>query len=814
MAGKLSLKNVNIQTKVLVSVSVLLIVAVSIMVSVIYSNQKDALIGKTIQESKALARSHAAQFKSRLENALQASKQLASVLEAQVSANGGSGAKRAVADSVLKQVARSESYFYGTYCVFKPNAFDNKDTLFENANDHHDETGQYYPYFYKEGGRIKSMPLAGYESKHWWKNPVESKKAYISDTYVTDYVDERMTTINHPILKNGEVIGVVGVDIVLGSFQSIIEGITPYESGYAFLMDAAKQLSAHPTEKVIGDAVTKYFDPSDSEAIERSFQRQETVVVEKQAVGGTQSASKFIFFPFEVGKTGSFWSMGLSVPLDKVFADARQLRNTASIIAAVSLAVILILLYFLARSISRPIMLLAGSSEKIAQGDYESMPDGSRFGGELKTLHSSMTAMIETIKQTISYYETVLDDMASPFFWSNADGTVRKFNKEAAKLIEADDRESLIGKSAAYAFYGDESRQTITDKVLKEKAAVYGVQSEFTTRKGNSKWIQVDAAPLLDAENRVNSVFVNIMDITDIKEQEARIKRQNEQLEEASKRAMEVSERMATASEELSAQVEEASRGAEEQQNRASEVATSMDQMNASVLEISKNASSAAEGAENTKQKAQEGDQIFGKVASYMNGVNQSAKGLKESINNLGSEVQGINKVMDMINDIADQTNLLALNAAIEAARAGEAGKGFAVVADEVRKLAEKTMEATKEVGGTINTVISGTEKNVSEMNETEKSVAETTQLVEQARSNLQEIVSYAEENSEQVRNIATASEEQSSASEQINQSTEEVNRTAKEAADTMRESAQAINDLNKLAQELDHIVQSMRSEG
>ncbi|EFI34860.1 methyl-accepting chemotaxis sensory transducer [Desulfonatronospira thiodismutans ASO3-1] len=275
----------------------------------------------------------------------------------------------------------------------------------------------------------------------------------------------------------------------------------------------------------------------------------------------------------------------------------------------------------------------------------------------------------------------------------------------------------------------------------------------------------------------------------------------------------EVVERMTSASDELSAQVEQSSRGAEQQKQRTGETATAMEEMNATVLEVAKNASSAAESSDQARTKALEGADVVKQSVQAINRVQQQAGEMKDSLAGLGKQSEQIGQIMNVIEDIADQTNLLALNAAIEAARAGDAGRGFAVVADEVRKLAEKTMKATKEVGEAISSIQSGADENIQGMDKVAQLVDESTGLANNSGEALKEIVALAEQAADQVRSIATASEEQSSASEEVNRSMEEISRISQETADVMQQSAQAISDLAQQAQELSELVNRLKEE-
>jgi methyl-accepting chemotaxis protein len=123
---------------------------------------------------------------------------------------------------------------------------------------------------------------------------------------------------------------------------------------------------------------------------------------------------------------------------------------------------------------------------------------------------------------------------------------------------------------------------------------------------------------------------------------------------------------------------------AERQAASLQEANATMEALSVSVRDNSQNAEISAAKAAEALRRAADGQLI----------VEQAIRAMAE----IQSDSQKVADITGMIDSIAFQTNLLALNAAVEAARAGDSGKGFAVVASEVRGLAQRSAEAASEI--------------------------------------------------------------------------------------------------------------------
>ena len=278
-------------------------------------------------------------------------------------------------------------------------------------------------------------------------------------------------------------------------------------------------------------------------------------------------------------------------------------------------------------------------------------------------------------------------------------------------------------------------------------------------------------------------------------------------------RAEAFSSRVTDSAEELAAMISQVKRGAMLQTERMEQTASAMEQMNNAVLDVARNAGQASENARDTKAKAQNGAKLVQNAVTAIATVNDHTGNMRQGMENLERQVESIGRVMDVISEIADQTNLLALNAAIEAARAGDAGRGFAVVADEVRKLAEKTMEATQEVGRSIDAIRDATGRNIDNTRQAVMAVEESTRLAMETGAAQEEILRLVDDNSIQVDGIASASEQQSATSDQINGAVSEVRTIAEESLEGMHRSYEAVQALTSLSGELRAMIEDMLTD-
>ncbi|MDH5219000.1 MAG: methyl-accepting chemotaxis protein, partial [Gammaproteobacteria bacterium] len=247
--------------------------------------------------------------------------------------------------------------------------------------------------------------------------------------------------------------------------------------------------------------------------------------------------------------------------------------------------------------------------------------------------------------------------------------------------------------------------------------------------------------------------------------------------------------------------------GAEQQASEAERVATAVNEMASTVQEVARNAAAAADSALNADEKARSGKTVVTTTVDSIRNLVQSVEQSSQVIENLKENSVSIGTVLDVIKGIAEQTNLLALNAAIEAARAGEQGRGFAVVADEVRTLAKRTQESTQEIEEIITSLQEGANNAVTAMASSHDTAQSTMEQASEAGQVLDDITIAVGSISDMNRQIATATEEQTSVAQELDQNIVNIRNYANDLSAEANKSANEGNNLDQAGAQLQKLI-------
>jgi twitching motility protein PilJ len=222
-----------------------------------------------------------------------------------------------------------------------------------------------------------------------------------------------------------------------------------------------------------------------------------------------------------------------------------------------------------------------------------------------------------------------------------------------------------------------------------------------------------------------------------------------------------------------------------------------------SIKEVDSSAAQSAGVARRTLAATEKGALAVRNTISAMDDIREQIQDTSKRIKRLGESSQEIGEIVDLISDITEQTNVLALNAAIQAASAGEAGRGFSVVAEEVQRLAERSAEATKQIGALVKTIQGDTHDAVAAMEKSTLGVVEGAKLSDEAGQSLREIEQVSNELATLINSISTSTQVQADMAGEVASVMQDILKITVQTTEGTRLTANSIGQLTNLASDL-----------
>lgn len=103
----------------------------------------------------------------------------------------------------------------------------------------------------------------------WYYIPIANGKETWINPYFNQNMGEEIISYVIPIILEGEVFGIVGMDISTSVLYENTKAVTVYDSGYAFLMDSDGRFVYHP--EMEGDSKTPEFDAQHAYLFKKSM---------------------------------------------------------------------------------------------------------------------------------------------------------------------------------------------------------------------------------------------------------------------------------------------------------------------------------------------------------------------------------------------------------------------------------------------------------------------------------------------------------------------------------------------------------------
>ena len=770
--------NVRTRMMTLIFLPVILTVAVILTITILSSRAIAAEQSEMIIEG--YAEKYARYVKAELEVALDASRTIAQIMQGYEDVP--IDLRRDNLNLILRNVLEANPAFVGVWTCWEPDALDGLDAQFAGS-DGYDETGRFVPYWYRSADQILYEPLVGYTEPGAGDSHLlarDSGDEVVMEPYPYELGGKTvvMTSLVVPIFSSdGKVLGTAGIDITLDYLQDFFGDIQVYKTGFGRLLSAQGIVVTHPDTSRIGELIGEFTSGTQDEVFERLLNGETFSSIEYSVA--LQRDTLKSFSPIFIGKAKTPWIFSVVVPQEEVFEEANSLVTRIIIVGVIGLLIIGAFILLTANNITSPLKQLTLVSERLSTGDLCRDLDPARKdkllkrGDELGRIGKAFFIMIDEYLQSLAEHTRQI-----------AQGNLTRAVQPKGSTDE-------LGNALSTML---ESLKEIIGSISKNSVSLAAASDQLSNAAGQAG----------QATNQISTTV--------------------QQVAKGTQDQTQAVTRTAASTDQMSRAIYGVAKGAQEQSIAVSKVSEIMEQLSKAIEQVAGNAAEVTRSSGTAAEAAQKGAMTVEQTLNGMQNIKTKVELSGEKVKEMGERSEEIGLIVQAIEDIASQTNLLALNAAIEAARAGEHGKGFAVVAEEVRKLAERSSNATKEIGQLIENVQKTVKEAVQYMNESLKEVLAGGELANLAGTSLSNILDATESVDHQAKQAAEASaqmnkaaselveavdsvsaiiEENTAATEEMTANSDEVTQAIDSIASVSEENSASIEEVSASAEEM-----------
>jgi len=775
---------------------------------------------------KSLSSDQAILLKDEINQAFEVDRTLAGSLYGTIS-NGQKPSREGV-QAMVYGLMTQYPHYNGIFIVLEPDVWDGKDAAYK-GKEGTDETGRFMAYYSRDtAGKPKLDKVYNYsegeDGSDYYQVPKKTLKEYVTEPFPWDIQGRQilLSSVVVPILIDGKFIGIAGIDLPLENIQGLADAVHDYGNTSKIYLVSYDGIVTGATGyqgsvgKVLGEADIPL--SGQAESIITDIQNGRNEVFESK---GTIVA----YTPVQIGNSDKPWSVILTVPVDVATAQAIMNTFILIIIGAICTCIGLILLFFAAKGIARPIEQITLHADTIAQGELGDEIVIER-SDEIGRLADSFRRMLSSLQGKALAADGIAAGDLSVEIPISSDhdllgismiimrDTIKKMAETVTHLAHQATEGNLQIRGDNSLFKGDYQKivsgiNETLDAVIKpvngtmDLAKIYA-SGDYTGRFDQTIPVSGSFITLRDAMNQIGKQSASSV---------SGVKKQIESVVGSIEETTASLEEISASSAKLASSSNEVSSLADTSLDRVNQILSSMDELSVNITHVAEMTDSVASITQKTDELSTKGSMLAQQAEQGMQSITTSIEESNQTMNKMSGQMEQIGQIVKLISDIADQTNLLALNAAIEAARAGDAGRGFSVVADEVKSLAIESQHSAEKITEMITTLQRQSIDASTAMTRSSKDVISGNQAVNETLDLFSEIVTCVNQISEHVSTVATAAQEQAAAVQEITTSVhqleDQVKQTAEEAVSSAAATEETSAALDQIATSVSVVAQA-----